>query len=649
MLSLCCTAAHVVAISPLIGALPGAFFFLAGPRWADDGRKRPTVFITAGRWREAAIIKALSALTRGSPDFPPMHPRHKEQIAALFSEVAAPVLAGTDLLLPDITLERPRDPSHGDLACNLAMQLARSLKKNPRVLAQQFAQALMAHPTRQGLIDAVEVAGPGFINLRVALSVKQDVIRRVFIDAQCFGRTNDGRDHKVLVEFVSANPTGPLHVGHGRQGALGDAICALLEAQGYAVLREFYYNDAGVQIATLATSVQARAKGGKPGDADWPESAYNGDYIADIAADFLAKKTVSAANCEPVTASGEIDDIESIRRFAVTYLRREQDLDLQAFGVRFDNYYLESSLYSDGKVEAAVEALKKAGKTFEQDGALWLRSTDYGDDKDRVMKKSDGTYTYFVPDVAYHITKWQRGYTKVINVQGSDHHGTIARVRAGLQAAGQGIPEGYPDYVLHKMVTVMRNGEEVKISKRAGSYVTLRDLIEWSAGDVSVAEGKRDLTRGRDAVRFFLISRKADTEFVFDVDLALAQSDENPVYYVQYAHARICSVLAQWAGDEALLKQVDLSPLVAPRETSLLAKIADYPDVLKKAAEELGPHQIAFYLRDLAGELHSYYNAERVLVDDAALREARLALLLATRQVLANGLELIGVSAPSRM
>ena len=415
------------------------------------------------------------------------------------------------------------------------------------------------------------------------------------------------------------------------------------------MLREFYYNDAGVQIATLATSVQARAKGSKPGDADWPESAYNGDYIADIAADFLAKKTVSAANGEPVTASGEIDDIESIRRFAVTYLRREQDLDLQAFGVRFDNYYLESSLYSDGKVEAAVEALKKAGKTFEQDGALWLRSTDYGDDKDRVMKKSDGTYTYFVPDVAYHITKWQRGYTKVINVQGSDHHGTIARVRAGLQAAGQGIPEGYPDYVLHKMVTVMRNGEEVKISKRAGSYVTLRDLIEWSAGDVSVAEGRRDLTRGRDAVRFFLISRKADTEFVFDVDLALAQSDENPVYYVQYAHARICSVLAQWGGDEAALKQVDLSPLVAPREASLMAKIADYPDVLKKAAEELGPHQIAFYLRDLAGELHSYYNAERVLVDDAALRQARLALLLATRQVLANGLELIGVSAPSRM
>jgi arginyl-tRNA synthetase len=396
--------------------------------------------------------------------------------------------------------------------------------------------------------------------------------------------------------------------------------------------------------------VQARAKGLKPGDADWPESAYNGDYIGDIANDFLAKKTVAAGDGAPVTASGDVDDIESIRRFAVTYLRREQDLDLLAFGVKFDNYYLESSLYTDGKVAATVDALIKAGKTYEQDGALWLRTTDYHDDKDRVMKKSDGTYTYFVPDVAYHITKWQRGYGKVINVQGSDHHGTIARVRAGLQAVGIGIAPGYPDYVLHKMVTVMKGGEEVKISKRAGSYVTLRDLIEWSAGDGATEEGvQRDLTRGRDAVRFFLISRKADTEFVFDVDLALAQSDENPVYYVQYAHARICSVLAQWGGDEATLDAVDLSPLTAPREAALLAKLAEYPEALQKALEEMGPHQVAFYLRDLAGELHSYYNAERVLVDDAPTKMARLALMVATRQVLRNGLALIGVSAPSRM
>ena len=578
-----------------------------------------------------------------------MPAQHKAQIASLFSQALTPLLAGTDVPVPVITLERPRDPTHGDIACNIAMQLAKPLKKNPRELAQAIVDAVLANPARVGLIDAIELAGPGFINLRVARAIKQSIIKRVLQDAACYGKTNDGAGHQVLVEFVSANPTGPLHVGHGRQGALGDAMSALLEAQGYAVLREFYYNDAGVQIATLAASVQARAQGKKPGDAAWPESAYNGDYIADIAADFLAKKTVSAANGEPVTGSGDLNDIESIRRFAVTYLRHEQDLDLQACGVRFDKYYLESSLYTEGKVAATVAALIAAGKTYEQDGALWLRSTDYGDDKDRVMRKSDGSFTYFVPDVAYHITKWQRGFEKVINVQGSDHHGTIARVRAGLQAVGMGIPLGYPDYVLHKMVTVMKNGEEVKISKRAGSYVTLRDLIEWSAGDAVDANGQRDLTRGRDAVRFFLISRKADTEFVFDVDLALAQSDENPVYYVQYAHARICSVLAQWGGDEAALHDVDPAPLVAPREASLLAKLAEYPEALKKAMEELGPHQVAFYLRDLAGELHSYYNAERVLVDDVALKMARLSLLLATRQVLQNGLELIGVSAPSRM
>jgi len=578
-----------------------------------------------------------------------MQQQQKDQLIQLFAEAVAPLIAGSDLVMPPITLERPRDAAHGDLACNIAMQLAKPLKRNPRELAQAIVDAVLANPARIGLIDAIDIAGPGFINLHVALATKHAVIRRIFADAQCYGRTNLAANHKVLVEFVSANPTGPLHVGHGRQGALGDAICALFEAQGYTVQREFYYNDAGVQIATLASSVQARAKGSKPGDSDWPESAYNGDYIADIAADFIARKTVAAADGEPVTANGDVNDIESIRRFAVAYLRHEQDLDLQAFGVRFDHYYLESSLYTDGKVEAAVAAIKAAGKTYEQDGALWLRSTEYGDDKDRVMKKSDGTYTYFVPDVAYHISKWQRGFHKVINIQGSDHHGTIARVRAGLQAVGVGIPVGYPDYVLHKMVTVMRNGEEVKISKRAGSYVTLRDLIEWSAGDAHDENGQRDLTRGRDAVRFFLISRKADTEFVFDVDLALAQSDENPVYYVQYAHARICSVLSQWGGDEAMLISVDLSALTSPREASLLAALADFPEVLKKAADELGPHQIAFYLRELAGELHSYYNAERVLVDDSVLKHARLALLLATRQVLANGLALLGVSAPARM
>ena len=567
--------------------------------------------------------------------------QQKQEILELLHYAVAPLLDGSELT-PNIVLERPRDPSHGDIACNIAMQIAKPLKKNPRELAQAIVASLSEQ--NNALIATAEIAGPGFINIRLTAAAKQAIVKTVLQQTSEFGKGTTGTGKKVIVEFVSANPTGPLHVGHGRQGALGDALAALLEAQSYDVTREFYYNDAGVQIGNLALSVQARAKGFKPGDAEWPESAYNGDYIAEIAQDFLAKNTVSASDGAPVTASGDIDDLSSIRQFSVTYLRREQDIDLLAFGVKFDHYYLESSLYIDGKVEATVAALKAAGKTYEQDGALWLRTTEYGDDKDRVMKKSDGTYTYFVPDVAYHIVKWQRGYTQAINVQGSDHHGTIARVRAGLQAVNLGIPKGYPDYVLHKMVTVMKDGAEVKISKRAGSYVTVRDLIEWS--------GNGDVVKGRDAVRFFLISRKADTEFVFDVDVALARSDENPVYYVQYAHARICSVLAQYSHDEnvlAALQSVDLSPLTALREASLLAKLAEYPEALQKALEELGPHQVAFYLRDLAGELHSYYNAERVLVDDEATKMARLALMLATRQVLRNGLALIGVSAPNKM
>ncbi|MES2261822.1 MAG: arginine--tRNA ligase [Pseudomonadota bacterium] len=566
--------------------------------------------------------------------------RQKQEISALFLAALAPVLDGTGIV-PNVVLERPRDASHGDVACNIAMQLAKQLKMNPRELATKVVAALLDNPAGKQLVESAEIAGPGFINLRVTPAAKQAVVTAVLEQGEAFGRSEGGAGKQVIIEFVSANPTGPLHVGHGRQAALGDALSSLFGSQGYAVTREFYYNDAGVQIQTLATSVQARARGFKPGDAEWPESAYNGDYIQDIANDFLAGKTVSASDGAPATGSGNADDFESIRAFAVTYLRNEQDIDLQAFGVKFDNYYLESSLYSDGKVDAAVGALVKSGKTYEQDGALWLSTTEFGDDKDRVMRKSDGTYTYFVPDVAYHIVKFQRGFGQAINIQGSDHHGTIARVRAGLQAVGLGIPQGFPDYVLHKMVTVMKDGAEVKISKRAGSYVTVRDLIEWSGGG--------DISKGRDAVRFFLISRKADTEFVFDVDVALKTSDENPVYYVQYAHARICRMLEQWGGDEATLAGVDLAPLTAPSEATLLAALAAYPETLSRAQAELGPHQVAFYLRDLAAALHSFYFAERVLVDDEAVKLARLALMVATRQVLRNGLALIGVSAPNKM
>ena len=536
--------------------------------------------------------------------------------------------------------ESPKVAAHGDFASTAAMQLAKALKKNPRQLGEELRLALLATPAYQHWVEGIDIAGPGFLNIRLTPQAKQQVVREVLEAGAQYGQqASTGK--RVLVEFVSANPTGPLHVGHGRQAALGDAICNLLASQGNDVWREFYYNDAGVQIATLAHSTQLRAKGFKPGDACWPtdpdnplsKAFYNGEYIADIAEDFKAKKTVSSDDRE-YTASGDIDDLDSIRQFAVAYLRHEQDLDLKAFQVRFDNYYLESSLYTSGRVEATVNKLIEAGKTYEQDGALWLRSTDYGDDKDRVMRKQDGTYTYFVPDVAYHIAKWERGFHRVVNIQGGDHHGTIARVRAGLQAANVGIPAGYPDYVLHTMVRVMRGGEEVKISKRAGSYVTLRDLIEWTSTD---------------AVRFFLLSRKPDTDYMFDVDLALAKNNDNPVYYVQYAHARICKMLRDSGIEIASLKDADLSSLQVPQAQTLMLQLAKYPDMLTAAAATFAPHDITFYLRELAANLHSYYDAERVLVEDEQLKRARLALVAACALVLHNGLAVLGVGAPQKM
>ncbi|PUE27614.1 arginine--tRNA ligase [Limnohabitans sp. JirII-29] len=565
----------------------------------------------------------------------------KQELLAALSQALDGLLPGSG---NKAAFESPKVAAHGDFAITAAMQLAKPLKLNPRQLGEQLREALLAAPAYQQWVQDIEIAGPGFINIRLKPAAKQQVVREVLAAQERFGfQPSNGQ--RVLVEFVSANPTGPLHVGHGRQAALGDAICNLFATQGFNVYREFYYNDAGVQINTLATSTQLRAQGFKPGDAQWPSGenapAYNGDYIADIAADFLAKKTVTSDDRE-FTGSGDVNDLDGMRQFAVAYLRHEQDLDLKAFEVKFDNYYLESSLYTSGRVDNAVQKLQAAGKTYEQDGALWLKSTDYGDDKDRVMRKTDGTYTYFVPDVAYHLAKWERGFTKVVNIQGTDHHGTIARVRAGLQAAssvdGLGIPEGYPDYVLHTMVRVMRGGEEVKISKRAGSYVTLRDLIEWTSTD---------------AVRFFLLSRKPDTEYTFDVDLAVTKNNDNPVYYVQYAHARICSVLRTWAdkdgGEVANLKDVDLFALDSPQAQALMLLLAKYPDMLSAAAHDFAPHDVTFYLRDLAASYHSYYDAERILVDDEAVKKARLALVAATAQVLHNGLKVLGVSAPSSM
>ncbi len=564
----------------------------------------------------------------------------KQELREALQAALSAVCAAGGAAPPQAVFELPKQASHGDLAVMAAMSLARTLKRNPRELAQELVQALKAQPAVGRWVAALEIAGPGFINLRLSPAAKQAVVAEVLKDADGFGN-KPASGERVMVEFVSANPTGPLHVGHGRNAALGDSICHLLQTQGAQVLREFYYNDAGVQIATLAQSTQARLMGLRPGDPGWPEQAYNGEYIADIAADFLARKTVHADD-RAFTASGDPEDLDGIRQFAVAYLRHEQDLDLRAFGVRFDHYYLESSLYSSGRVEDTVRRLVASGHTYEKDGALWLRTTDFGDDKDRVMRKSappggaagsDGGYTYFVPDVAYHIAKFERGYAKVINIQGSDHHGTVSRVRGGLQAAGVGVPAGYPDYVLYKMITVMKGGQEVKISKRAGSYVTLRDLIDWTS---------------RDAVRFFLISRKADTEFTFDIDLALKANDENPVFYVQYAHARICSVLAQYAGDRDFAG-ADLTRLTAPSESALMLKLAEYPDMLARAAADFAPHDVAFYLRDLAADFHTYYASERFLVDDAALARARMALLAATAQVLRNALAVLGVSAPESM
>ena len=561
-----------------------------------------------------------------------MHPVKQELLSALTTEL--------ERLSPGAgaraAFESPKVPAHGDYACTAAMQLAKPLKLNPRQLAESLRAALLSQPVFQRWVSDIDIAGPGFINIRLKPAAKQQTVRDILQTGAAFGQQperSEAQGQRLMVEFVSGNPTGPLHVGHGRQAALGDAICNLYQTQGWEVHREFYYNDAGVQIGTLANSTQLRAQGFKPGGEQWPEAAYNGDYIQDIANDFLAKKTVHADDRE-FTASGNVNDLDDIRQFAVAYLRHEQDLDLQAFQVKFDHYYLESSLYTSGRVDATVKKLVEAGKTYEQDGALWLKSTDYGDDKDRVMRKGDGSYTYFVPDVAYHISKWERGFSKVINIQGTDHHGTIARVRAGLQAAGVGIPEGYPDYVLHTMVRVVKGGEEVKISKRAGSYVTLRDLIEWTS---------------KDAVRFFLLSRKPDTEYTFDVDLAVQKNNDNPVYYVQYAHARICSVLAAWGGDVAALKEVDLSPLDSAPAQALMLLLAKYPDMLSDAARDFAPHDVTFYLRELAASYHSYYDAERILVDDESLKLARLALVAATAQVLHNGLAVLGVGAPQKM
>ena len=549
---------------------------------------------------------------------------HLTQLLATAAKTIAPDSADLSILL-----ERPKSAEHGDFATNLALVLAKPLKQNPRTIATQLIAALPS----SDYIAKTEIAGAGFINFFLNAQSQQQVVKTILSAGKQYGRNANGQKQKVQVEFVSANPTGPLHVGHGRGAAVGDCLARLLDANGWDVTREFYYNDAGAQIDNLAVSVLARCKGIATDDARFPENGYRGEYIADIAAAFLAKQTVVADDMK-VTASGDINDETAVRHFAVAYLRHEQDLDLTAFQIKFDVFSLESALYAEGKVEQTVQALINSGHTYEQDNALWLKTTAFGDDKDRVMRKSEGGYTYFVPDVAYHAEKWRRGFVRVINEQGADHHSTITRVRAGLQALNAGIPSGWPDYVLHQMVTVMRAGEEVKLSKRAGSYVTLRDLIEEV---------------GCDATRYFLAARRSDSQLVFDIDLARAQTNDNPVFYIQYAHARICSVLTQWGGKLADLHQADLSPLTQAHEIALMQRLSSYPESVADAATDLAPHTIANYLKELASELHSYYNEYKFLIEDEAVKIARLSLIAATQQVLKNGLYLLGVSAPEKM
>ncbi len=520
-----------------------------------------------------------------------------------------------------IAVEKPKNPEHGHYAVNSALHLAKKLGKKPREIAEAIVAAL---PASALLAGTPEIAGPGFINVRLSRQAETRIVTEISLRGAKFGTSDVGNHEKVMVEFVSANPTGPLHVGHGRGAAIGDTLARLLTSQGYDVSREFYYNDAGVQIENLAASVTARLNERAGVETEFPEGGYRGDYIVEIAERYAAE--------HPSDALGA--DHDAVRKFAVAALRHEQDLDLKAFEVNFDLHYLESSIYTDGLVEKTVNTLVAKGHTYEEGGALWLKSTEYGDDKDRVMRKSDGTYTYFVPDIAYHVSKWQRGFTRAITELGADHHGSLMRVKAGLQAMEMGVPQGYPDYVLHQMITVMRSGVEVKISKRAGSYVTLRDLIDEV---------------GRDATRYFFIMRKSDSQLTFDIDLAKSRSEDNPVYYVQYAHARICRVLEQWGSDVASLANADLSPLTSAYESELLRTLADFPETLSLATRELSPHIVANYLGELAAKLHTYYNAERFLIDDESLKMARLALIVAVRQVLNNGLDVLGVSAPEKM
>ena len=534
-----------------------------------------------------------------------------------------------DFDLSSIIIDRPKQIEHGDFSTNLSLMLSKKLKKPPREIAQDILNKL---PSSE-FIEKIDIAGAGFLNFFLNKKAHQQIINEVLKLKDRYGRNKTGNNHNIQIEFVSANPTGPLHVGHGRGAAIGDSIARLYEASGWKVTREFYYNDAGAQINHLVDSVQAQCNNLSPENDEYPEDGYKGIYIKEISDAFLGKNTIKCKSGD-IQASGDKNDKNNIRNFSIAYLRNEQDSDLEAFQVKFDMFTLESTLYKNGKVDEIVNTLIEGGYTYEKDGALWLETTKFGDDKDRVMRKTDGDYTYFVPDIAYHLDKWERGFSKVINEQGADHHSTINRVRAGLQGLNKNIPKNWPDYILHQMITVMKNGEEVKISKRAGSYVTLKDLIDEV---------------GCDATRYFLVARRADSQLTFDIDLAKSQNNDNPVYYIQYAHARISSVLSQWGGNPSSLKLNDAKTLTSPQELKLIKRISEFPEIIISATNEIAPHQIANYLKECAAELHSYYNDSKFLVENENLMLPRLSLIHATQHILKNGLQLLGISAPQKM
>jgi arginyl-tRNA synthetase len=528
-----------------------------------------------------------------------------------------------------IQVSRPKQIQHGDFSTSVSLPLAKIQKKPPLVIADEIVKRIPTSP----LIEKVEIAGAGYINFFLSSEARVKLINLILMEKENFGKSSFGKKQKVQVEFVSANPTGPLHVGHGRGAAIGDSIARLLDATGWDVTKEFYYNDAGAQINSLSLSVQARAKKISPTDEEFPKDGYQGEYINEIADGFLSKAEFNFKR-NMIRPSGDAENLQALKEFSVAYLRHEQDLDLEAFNVDFNVFSLESSLYKNGQVDQIVKMLIENGHTYEKDDALWLKTTLFGDDKDRVMRKTDGEYTYFVPDIAYHLDKWERGFKRVINEQGADHHSTINRVRGGLQALNMQIPLKWPEYILHQMITVMKNKKEVKISKRAGSYVTLRDLIDEV---------------GCDATRYFLTARRPDSQLIFDIDLAKTKNNENPVYYIQYAHARISRVLEQWNGNKESLTVKNGDSIKNLNELRLIKSISEFPEVVFQAAEELAPHQIANYLKDCAAEFHSYYNDTKFLIDDKNIMENKLALIRATQFILSNGLKLLGISAPNKM